>query len=137
MIRLALRPSLFGLVPHTGCWSDLPALDLWRGKAVQCEPLVGDFMLVEGVGGLLTGRLALLAPLAIGLAWRPTTTAGPYGFYRLEISSSPAVGAWVDPRRASRHRWPRHCTGAATNQAAGGLTPNRMGAYAVRRSEHS
>src|SRR5437764_15314429 len=71
-----------------------------RGTLAVTLVLTGGFMLVELIGGLITGSLALfadaghmftdtaglaLALFAIWVAARPPTPAKTYGYYRAEI----------------------------------------------------
>src|SRR3989442_7868905 len=71
-----------------------------RGALVAALSLTGGYMVVEAIGALLTGSLALfadaahmltdvcglgLALFAIWVASRPPTPAKTYGYYRAEI----------------------------------------------------
>lgn len=76
-----------------------------QGRLLAVFALIAAFLIVEVVGGLLTGSLALLADaghmftdvagiglalLAIWFGGRPATAEKSYGFYRLEILAAVA-----------------------------------------------
>jgi cobalt-zinc-cadmium efflux system protein len=78
------------------------------GRLVAALALTAGFLVVEIVGGLWTGSLALLADaghmltdvgglvlalLAVWFARRPPTPANTYGYFRLEILAALANGA--------------------------------------------
>ena len=100
---------------HTSHDHDLASAD--RKRVFQAMLLTATFMVIEVIGGLLSGSLALLADaghmltdsLALFLAWfafrianRPTDGARSYGYHRFQILAAFvnglalfAIGAWI------------------------------------------
>jgi cobalt-zinc-cadmium efflux system protein len=117
--------------------------------------LSGGYMLVEGVGGLLTHSLALLADaghmlsdvaalglslFAVWIAERPPTAKRTYGYYRTEIlaalvngSALIAVAVSILVEAYRRLMEPQYVQGAAMMAiAAGGLGVNLLGLWILR-----
>src|SRR5918995_1072752 len=119
--------------------------------------LTAGFTVVEIIGGLLTGSLALLADaghmlsdnLSLGLAlfaaWlagRPATPERSFGYRRAEIFAAPANGGalvaisiWVFVGAPSRLREPTEVLGVPMLAVAAlGLAVNVAGAFVLSRS---
>ena len=127
-----------------------------RGALVAALSLTGGYMVVEAIGALLTGSLALfadaahmltdvaglgLALFAIWVASRPPTPAKTYGYYRAEILAALVnallllvVAAAILVEAWERLRHPRPVLGGPM-LAIGvlGLVVNLVGAWLLHR----
>lgn len=127
-----------------------------RGRLTVALVLVGGFLVVEVVGGLWTGSLALLADaghmfadagglalalFAIWIASRPPTPAKTYGYYRAEILAALLnalvlllVAGAILLEAYERVRAPREVLGGPMLLiAAVGLAVNLLGAWLLHR----
>ena len=122
--------------------------------------LVLIYMVVEIVGGLKAGSLALLADaghmfsdgwalgLAVAAAWlagRPATPRHTYGYYRAEILAAlvnagalVAVAVLIFWEAVNRLGQPREVDGALLMLvASGGLAVNLLGLWILHRHQHA
>lgn len=121
--------------------------------------LTGGYMVVQVVGGLLSGSLALLADAghmlsdtaALGLAWsafrlgrRPATAMKSFGWYRSEVLAAFvnglvlfAIAGWIIVEAAVRTAHPQPVTGPVMLVvAAVGLLVNVAGFAILHRGSH-
>lgn len=125
-----------------------------KRRVLIAAALTGGFMVIEAIGGLLTGSLALLADaghmltdsISLGLAWyafhlseRPATSAHTYGFDRVKTLVAYtnglaifAIAAWIVYEAAIRLSRPEPVlAGPMLMVAAAGLAVNVLAFYVL------
>ena len=145
-----------GAAGHHHDHHDDPARSASRRTLALVLGLTLSFLLVELIGGLLTGSLALIADaghmvsdagalaLALFTSWyaaRPATARRTYGFYRAEIlaalvNSLALVGivAWIGWEAIGRLREPVEvASGGMLVVASAGLVVNLIGVWLLHR----
>jgi cobalt-zinc-cadmium efflux system protein len=121
--------------------------------------LTGGFMVVEAVGGLMAGSLALIADaghmltdtVALGMAWmafrvgrRPSDARRSFGYHRLQVLAAFvnglllfAIGLWIVVEAIQRMIAPRGVDGDTMLWvAAAGLAVNVLGFAILRHGAH-